>query len=187
MYEERSKCLALHEIESGLNAAVLGGVQLTMRMMQRELTQLREVATRQKSEFANYRRRTEKEIRQIRDMATEELVVRLLPVMDNFERALESVIRTEASAAVREGLEMVATQLTKALEEEGVTMIEALGCPFDPNVHEAVSTCDDAEVPEHHIVRVIAPGYKFGERVLKPAMVVVSSRPTPAPAKSNEE
>ncbi|MCX7719199.1 MAG: nucleotide exchange factor GrpE [Candidatus Sumerlaeaceae bacterium] len=132
---------------------------------------------RQRAEFDNYRKRTLKEKEQARSAATEDLVAKLLPVLDNFDRALHSTKTATDAGAIRQGVEMVAEQLRRLLEAEGVQEIPALHQPFDPEKHEAVSVEHTTEVPDNHVSGVMLAGYEMNGRVIRPAMVTVARDP----------
>jgi len=154
---------------------------LVARQMQKNLEQaaaeahqLRDAVARQRAEFDNFRKRTMKEKDQIRDAAREDTLAKLLPVVDNFDRALNSITETSDVSAVKQGIEMVATQLNRILEGEGLERIAALNAPFDPNLHEAIATEDRDDLPDNHVCAEMLPGYRYKERILRAAMVKVS-------------
>ncbi|HEX2051569.1 MAG TPA: nucleotide exchange factor GrpE [Actinomycetota bacterium] len=122
---------------------------------------------RLQAEFDNYRKRMMREQAQITERATAGLVERLLPVLDDFERAL-------GHGDVSEGVRLVHRQLVDVLASAGLAEIEAEGRPFDPTVHEAVDSREDAAVDEVTCVTVYRRGYRFGDRVVRPAMVAVA-------------
>lgn len=142
-----------------------------------ELEELRETIIRQRAEFDNFRKRTQREKDQIREIANEGLLSRLLPVLDNFERALTSAESAADLASVRQGVGMIATQLTRALEAEGLTQINPLNAPFDPNKHDAIAAEPRDDMRENHVCAVLLPGYSYKEKLLRPAMVKVSKAP----------
>ncbi|MGC8737585.1 MAG: nucleotide exchange factor GrpE [Candidatus Hydrogenedens sp.] len=149
----------------------------------KELEELKDRYLRVCAEYDNYRKRTVREIKEIREVATEQLVRDLLPVLDNFERALQHVVDPEDAFA--SGIRMVFSQLKDTLMARGLLPIEAIGQPFDPNVHEAIAQME-TEQPEGTVVQEYQKGYLFGKRVLRPAKVVVSKRPEQI-TESNEE
>lgn len=123
------------------------------------------------AEFQNFKRRTAKEKTDIHAYANEKIIGDLLPVLDNFERALATG-GSEAESFVK-GMELIFTQLKTALENAGLKEIEALGQEFDPNVHNAVMTEDSEEHDDNHISKVLQKGYKLNDKVIRPSMVVV--------------
>ncbi|MDR3136692.1 MAG: nucleotide exchange factor GrpE [Coriobacteriales bacterium] len=129
---------------------------------------------RLKAEWENYRRRTEAERADERNRATQHLLIKLLPVLDDLELALQH--GADASAgAVLEGINQVLTKFTDTLKQEGLRPIDPKGLPFDVNLHNAISKQEDHSVAEDTVLEVLQKGYELGNRVLRPAMVVVSS------------
>lgn len=150
---------------------------------QAELETLKDRHLRLQADFDNFRKRTQRERIELQVRATEELVVELLPVLDHFEIGLRTASTQEAAAAVRHGFQMVFDQLLASLRKFGVTPFDASGA-FDPHLHEAVTHAPSAEHPADTIVTQTRRGYRLGERLLRPAQVVVSSGPPDAPAVS---
>jgi len=130
---------------------------------------------RLQAEFDNYRKRTQKEKTDIIKYASERLVVELLPVLDNFERAASSAQLNPDFNAFSQGVEMIFRQLQTALNKEGLKVIEATGQPFDPNLHDAVLRVESDEHPENTVVEELQKGYYLKEKVLRPSMVKVSN------------
>jgi molecular chaperone GrpE len=122
---------------------------------------------RLQAEFDNYRKRVLREQTAMASRASARLVERLLPVLDNFERAL-------SHGEGGPGVALVHRELRQALEQEGLEEIDAEGAPFDPRVHEAFQASDDPDVSEVTVREVYRRGYKLGDHVLRPAMVVVA-------------
>ena len=123
------------------------------------------------AEYANYKRRTEQEKAQIGDFTTAEVLKKLLPVVDNFDRAAAA----EAGPAYKDGILMIVKQLGETLGKMGLTEIEAEGKPFDPEDHYAVQRVDATDgVQPDTVTAVLQKGYKLGNRLLRPAMVVVA-------------
>ena len=130
---------------------------------------------RLQAEFDNYRRRTQKEKTEIIKHASERLVTELLPVLDNFERAAASAQSNPDFNAFSQGVDMIFRQLQTALNKEGLKGIEAVGQPFDPNLHDAVLRVESDEHPENTVVEELQKGYYLKEKVLRPSMVKVSN------------
>ena len=126
------------------------------------------------AEFQNFKRRAAKEKSDIHAFANERIVGDLLPVLDNFERALET--ETDDIEAYAKGMQLIFEQLKTALEKAGVKEIEALGCDFDPNVHNAVMTDNTDEYEADKISKVLQKGYKLNEKVVRPSMVAVNKK-----------
>ena len=127
---------------------------------------------RARAEFDNYRKRTAREVDRIRKTAAESVIHDLLPVLDNLELALQ---HAEASSGpLGEGVRMVLRQMLEILERNGLQAIDAVGLPFDPKVHEAVSRVESDDVPNDHIAQEFQRGYTLGGQVIRPSKVVVS-------------
>jgi len=133
---------------------------------------------RERASFINYRRRTDQERAELTQYATSNLLKKLLPVVDDFDRALAAIPAEERKDnRWVEGVELIARKLHAILEQEGVEPIEALGQPFDPNLHEAVAFEENPDGSGDHqdtVSDVFSKGYKLRDRVLRPAMVKVS-------------
>jgi len=142
-------------------------------------------AQRWQAEFENYRKRQERDLAEMRSRAGERIVSELLPVLDDLDRAIDHTVASMAEGAELEhllkGVEMVRTRILGVFEKEGVTLIDPFGAQFDPNLHQAVGQREDVEVPDHTVVEVYQKGYVLGGRVVRPAMVLISTG-GPAPA-----
>jgi molecular chaperone GrpE len=130
---------------------------------------------RARAEFANARKRMERERVEARRNATVDVVSRLLPILDDFDRALESVPQEIGDHSWFEGVALVHRKLTTILENVNIERIEAVGQPFDPNYHEAVLQEESDEHDSGIVIRELQPGYKLEDRVIRPAMVIVAS------------
>jgi molecular chaperone GrpE len=129
---------------------------------------------RLQAEFENARKRGEREQQEFREYALADAVKTLLPSLDSFERALE----TEAdSSEFRNGVELIYKQLYDALLKMGLRPIAAKGEPFDPRFHQAVEMVNTSEAKDHHVLEELQRGYKFKDRLLRPAMVKVAQNP----------
>ncbi len=132
---------------------------------------------RERASFINYRRRTEQERTETYQYATVTLIKKLLPVLDDFDRALGAIPERERKGNKWvEGVELIARKLHGIMEQEGVEAIEALGQPFDPNVHEAVAFDDNSGGGDNvdTVSEVFANGYKLHDKVIRPAIVKVT-------------
>jgi molecular chaperone GrpE len=151
-------------------------VEAEIERLEADLDELRDVHLRKLAEFDNFRKRTDREREEFRRIASEDLVAELLPVLDNFERALEHGPDSDATA-FREGVEMIAKQLWDTLVRQGVEAIDPLGEPFSPEYHEAVHRIEDSSMEPGTIAMVLAKGYTLNGRLIRPAMVgVVADR-----------
>ncbi len=127
------------------------------------------------AEFANFRRRTEQERATARQLAGRDLLLQILPVLDDFERAMASVPEEQRETGWVAGTAMIGKKLAAILERAGAKPIEALGQPFDPALHEAVAT--DPSSSGEVVVEVYQTGYKLGDGLLRPAMVKTGDKP----------
>lgn len=125
------------------------------------------------ADFANFKRRTEKEKLDIYKNANEKLILALLPVIDNMERALGHAEESSKEAFVS-GVEMVFKNMMEVMSKEGLKVIEALDQPFDHNLHHAVMTEPKEGYDSDYVIGVLQKGYQLGEKVIRPAMVKVS-------------
>lgn len=150
-----------------------------------ELTEQKALAEKYKNdflylraEFDNYKRHAIKERADITKYGSERLVVELLNVLDNFERALDIKISADNIESFKKGIEMTATDLKSLLTRFGVAELPCQGVAFDPSVHEALSAEETTSVPEGHVSRVFKKPYKLHDKVVRPGQVVVAKAPT---------
>ena len=129
---------------------------------------------RKQAEFDNYRKRTDRERIQLSEAAAADLIEDLLPIVDDMERALKADAGSEATAAIRRGVELIHKQLIETLRKRGVKPIESLGADFDPHFHQAVSYEPADGRREGEVVEEFSRGYMLGDRLLRPAMVKVA-------------
>jgi len=135
---------------------------------------------RSRAELANARKRFQREQEQAYAGAQADLLIRLLPIVDDFERALETLPSSLSGLTWCQGILLIERKLQWTLEQAGVASIEAAGKEFDPFLHEAVTHEPSADVPAGHVIAELQRGYRMGERVLRPSMVRVSSGPEQA-------
>jgi molecular chaperone GrpE len=133
------------------------------------------------ADFDNYRKRIERERVEWRRQSQEQLVGEILPVLDNFERALAAEPGSGGNEGLRAGVELIHRDFLKALERIGVRPFSALGELFDPQRHEAVARVERGDVADQTVVEETLRGYLFHDRVLRPTQVVVAVEPTPPP------
>jgi molecular chaperone GrpE len=131
---------------------------------------------RRQADFDNYRKRVEKERQQERHRGVESVIEQILPVLDAINNALDSP-QVSAGAEYQKGFELVRRQLLDVLSKLGLTRIESVGKEFNPHFHHAIEKVETSEHPDGTVVGELLPGYIFQERVLRPAMVRVSSEP----------
>ncbi len=137
-----------------------------------ELKQVSTQFIRLQADFENFRKRTEKERKDIVNYALEDFICTLLPVVDNFDNAMK--VEEKENESFYKGIELISKQLKGALESNGLNEIEALGEEFDPNIHHAVFMEESEEYDSGKIVEVIQKGYKLKDKVIRPAMVKVA-------------
>lgn len=166
---------------AGPMLAELIATRAELRRVETERNDLLERLARRQADFENYRKRIERERSETYQRMVAEVVRGLLPVMDNMRRALEaeSVLEKNESAEFRHflrGVELIYKQLNDALVDLGVEAVPAVGQPFDPNLHEAVATEHSEEYEPDIVTQELLRGYRLGEKLLRPAMVKVSTR-----------
>ncbi len=130
---------------------------------------------RSQAEFANARKRMEKQRLDTYTNATVNVMDKLLPIVDDFERAMENLPEEISEHSWLEGMQLVQRKLLATLENFNVTPIEAVGEPFDPNLHEAITQEATDEFESGAVCRVLQTGYKIGDRVIRPSLVVVAA------------
>ncbi len=140
--------------------------------LERERDEYLDSLQRLKAEFDNYRKRTAREQESFTAWASEKLLKELLPVLDDLERALEAAEEHE-EAKLEEGVRLVHRSLLDALQKQGLELIETSGA-FDPHVHEALLTQPAGDAEPGSVLQVLQKGYRLGDRVLRPARVVVA-------------
>jgi molecular chaperone GrpE len=156
-----------------------------------EVKELKDKLLRTLAEMENLRKRTEREIADVRAYGNAAFARDVLGIADNMGRALEAAsgelhdTTDPATKALVEGVELTERELNKVLEKNGIRKFEPQGEKFDPNFHQAMFEVPDAEVPAGHVVQVVQAGYMIGERVLRPAMVGISKGNVTTPAAGN--
>lgn len=139
------------------------------------IEELKDKVTRQMAEFDNFRKRTDKEKSQMYDMGAKDIVEKILPVLDNFERGLATATEEEKTQPFVEGMDKIYKQMVTTLEAAGVKEIECLGKEFNPDFHNAVMHVEDEEAGENIIVEVFQKGYTYKDTVVRHSMVKVAN------------
>lgn len=139
-----------------------------------EAAKLKEQLLRTAADFDNYRKRSRRDVEDAHKKGAEELLKNLLPVFDNLERAVMHAEQTTDAKAIAEGVKMVLKQFTDALGRVGIKRVGGVGQPFDPLVHEAIQQIETTDHPPGTVVAEVQPGYAFGDRLIRAAMVVVA-------------
>jgi len=145
----------------------------------REAAEAQDRYLRLLAEFDNYRKRVTREREDQRRQAQTDLLLEILPALDNFDRALQAPPAPDADAGFRAGVELIHRDFLAALERLGVRSFAAVGQPFDPQRHEAVGRQERTDVPDHTVVAEMLRGYQHQDRILRPARVVVAVAPDP--------
>lgn len=150
-----------------------------------ETTELKEQLTAEKdrvlrlsAEFENYKKRKQRELDEFKKFANETLFRQFLSVVDNLERAIESAKDGSDASGLMEGVELTHKDIIKLFETFSVKQVEAQGQPFDPTFHQAVTQEETDKVPENTVTTVLQKGYLLHDRLIRPAMVVVSKKVT---------
>lgn len=152
-------------------------LQKVLRLIEDKNKQVEEWSTKYKyllADFENFRRRSRLEKEELSQVITESIVLKLLPVIDNFERAL-SVGPGQNAASILEGVDMIYRQLMSTLEKLEIRPIVAVGAAFDPNLHEAVATAVSDNSPDGTILEEFQRGYTLGSKAIRPSMVKVAA------------
>jgi len=142
--------------------------------LQTELASMKDQLARSMAEFQNFRRRNQEQAVQLRQFATENFVTALLPVLDNFERTVAHAQQGASAEQLVVGVAAVERQLKSILEGQNVRRIEAVGQPFDPEVHEAIAMEASEEHEANTVIIEVEAGYKMGDRLIRPSRVKVA-------------
>ncbi|MFC3853879.1 nucleotide exchange factor GrpE [Salinispirillum marinum] len=144
---------------------------------QEEIAKLKDAVIRSEAEMQNIRRRAEKDVEAAHKFSQEKLIKELLPVLDNLERALEASTgeETGAAKAVLEGVELTHKSFSDTLVKAAVVALNPVGETFDPQLHQAMSMVPNPDVPANTVIAVVQKGYSLHGRLVRPAMVMVSS------------
>ena len=164
----------MSDVMDGAAAPDAGGETLDSVRKQRD--EYYDLLLRKTAEFENYRKRIERERRDLSEYAGADILKAVLPLVDDLERALQAAATTDSVAAIRTGVELIHKQLLDLLKKKGVTPIESVGQDFDPHIHQAVTQEVSEDHREGEVMQELARGYKLGDRLLRPAMVKVATR-----------
>ncbi|MGB8510412.1 MAG: nucleotide exchange factor GrpE, partial [Pyrinomonadaceae bacterium] len=186
--DEASDAARRADVASGPVMAELVATRAELKRVEGELQkasderqELAEVIARRQADFENYRKRVERERTETYNGVVGDVVKRLFPVMDNLQRALDAEASSEATESEEfrhflHGIELIRKQLNDAVQGLGVETVPAVGQPFDPHVHEAVATEETNEFDPDTVTAEMQRGYRLGDKLLRPAMVKVSTR-----------
>ncbi len=146
--------------------------------LEQERDEFRSLLQRTRADFENYQKRTQRDLAQERRYWHAGLALDILPILDNFERAVIAAQQAGETGPLVQGVAMIQAQVLDAFKRHGITRIEAQGQPFDPNLHQAVMQQPSADHPPNTVLQVLEQGFMIHDRVLRPARVVVSVAPS---------
>ena len=170
------------KIESGENADIDTADKVEkiendeISILKEQLAAEKDRLLRLSAEFENYKKRKQREIDEFKKFANETIFRQMLPVVDNLERAIASAEKDSDEGALLEGVKKIHRDILKLLEMFSVKVVKAGNEPFDPNFHQAVTRLETDEFPENTVTAVLQNGYLLHDRLIRPAMVVVSKR-----------
>lgn len=154
-------------------ASEADSITVDSALLQKELAVQKDDYLRLVAEFDNFKKRTRRETEERAAAEKESFIHELLPILDNLERAL-ACGQSSPSEQLRQGVEMTRLQLSRLLHSHGIEAAKDLGVPFDPHRHEALSLMQKPDQPDHSVIEVIQRGYSRGDKVFRPAKVVVN-------------
>ena len=163
-------------------AGELASLHAKIAELEQSVTQLRDQLLRKAAEFENYKRRTENDYGAMVRFSTEEMISKLLPIIDDFERSMKTLAPSGASPEEGNffrGIELIFAKFRKLLDTHAVTEMDVLGKPFNPELHDALLQVPNSDVPPHTILEVVDKGYMLHDKVIRHARVIVSSDQTP--------
>lgn len=166
---EKAEVPTVEQLQSELEAMSQKNAELEAKLEELENRSLRIQA-----DFDNYRRRSRLDLAAAEKYRAQSLLTDLLPVLDNFERALKTETDNEQATSILQGMEMIYRGLLEAMKKEGLEQIEAVGKEFDPNFHQAVMQAEDPEYGSNIVVEEFQKGYVLKDRVIRPSMVKVN-------------
>ena len=140
-----------------------------------KIDELNDKLRRSMAEFDNYRKRTDKEKSAMYEIGAKDVIEKILPIVDNFERGLNTIPEDAKGTAFAEGMEKIYKQFVKTLDDLGVKPIEAVGKPFDPNFHNAVMHVEDENLGENVVAAEFQKGYTYKESIVRHSMVQVAN------------
>lgn len=162
------------EEQSGAAADPATDADMALARAEEELAKHREAMLRMQAEMENLRKRLMRDLDKSRKFALEGVMKDLLQVVDSMERGLETANESASAESLREGQKLTLKMLNKVLRDHGLEVIDPAGQPFDPELHEAVSVVPSPDVPENTVVEVLQKGFRLHDRLIRPAVVVVS-------------
>ena len=152
--------------------------------LEKERDEFRNLLQRTRADFENYQKRTQRDLAQEQRYWHSRFALDVLPILDNFERAVAAARQSGESGPLVQGVALIQSQILDVLRRHGISPIEAEGQPFDPNLHQAVMQQPSLEVKPNTVLQVLEQGFMIHDRVLRPAGVIVSKAP---PAEKNNQ
>lgn len=149
--------------------------KIDVKALESQISEWQDKYVRKVAEFENYKRRTENDQLNLLKYAAESFIIKLLPVIDDFERSLQHLKDSKEISTIEEGIKLVYNKFLKTLEEQGVKKIESVGKPFDVHYHEAILQQPNDNVPPHTVLDEILCGYVYKDKVIRHAQVIVSA------------
>jgi molecular chaperone GrpE len=150
-------------------------VKVKIEQLEKEVSEYKDKLLRKAAEFENYKRRTENEQLNLLKYAAESFIIKLLPIVDDFERSLQHIDSTKDVDSLKQGIKLVYDKLIKVLDDQGVKKIESIGKPFDVHYHEAILQRKADGVEPHTVLDEIEKGYIYKDRVIRHTKVIVSA------------
>ena len=172
--ENENEYEEIEQLQEEVAADEVSTLRLEVESLKEQLARQQDQYLRALADFDNYKRRHKAAYDRHTQVANQELILKLLPVLDNFERALTAARETESFEALAGGVDLTLRQLRDLLAAEGIEAIPTVGEHFDPNVHEAVMSVTTDEAPDHTVVEELEKGYTHKDKVIRPAKVKVA-------------
>lgn len=171
--QEENKSEELREDEK-IDADAADKSEAKIAELEEQLKEWQEKLLRKAAEFENYKRRTENDQFNLINYAAESFIIKLLPVVDDFERSMEHIDDIDDNKAVKKGIKLVYEKLLKLLNEQGVKKMQTKGEPFNVDFHDALMQRKDNSVPPHTVLEEVESGYLYRDKVIRHAKVIVS-------------
>lgn len=184
--ETKEKDAQQNEKTSGVSAEEYNELLKKVEELEKEIEENKDKLLRKAAEFENYKRRTENDQLNLLKYTGENLIVKLLPAVDDFERSMQHMDSAKDVKSIKEGLQLVYNKMMKILEDQGVKKIEAVGKPFDVEYHEALLQRKDESVPPHTVLDELEKGYMYKDKVVRHSKVIVSEE-TAEETQTNDE
>lgn len=160
--------------EEGESAEASPASEKNIKELELRGQELQDLLLRKAAEFENYKRRSENDQMNLLSYAAESFIIKLLPVIDDFERSLKHINDVKDTNAIKDGIKFMYEKFLKILNDQGVKKMEVVGKPFDVAYHDALLQRNDQSVPPHTVIEEIEPGYMYKDKVIRHAKVIVS-------------